>query len=435
MIDEDENKVLDILTNLNQSARPDISELSAEVERISSDLGLQAVYNLLMRAEVILGIRKPSLAIYDHSFHFIGGAQKYGLTLTSALQDLFDITILANKKVGYEDFESWYQLNLSKCDIKVIRLPYYEEKNIIHFDPAGISKEVENPFHLMSRESGNYDIFINNSMNEMVYPLSNISVLICHFPERRPKSYFYADQYNHVIYNSRYTAEWITKKWKFKPHFHIYPPVDMETPTSPTQKKKIILSVARYEVEGSKRQKEMIETFLKLNHIYPEIVKDWTFILAGGSNPDNRYLSQLKEIVGKIPEKNVELKVNISSQELKTLYQESTLFWHICGMAHDDPSEIEHFGMTIVEAMQNKMVPVVYDGGGPKEIVDHGINGFRAKTKAEFATYSIQLLKDKKLIQKLSESAFKKALTFSKKNFEERVETYFKDLLHTYTLK
>lgn len=432
MIARNEEKFLNIIKNLNQSPHTAISEFSEEINKISSEKGIQAAYNQILRAEVILNLRKPSLAIYDHSFHFIGGAQKYGLTLVSMLQNQFDITILSNKEIHFRDFLNWYQLDLSKCKIKVIKLPYFEEKKINHFDPASISKKVKNPFHLMSKESGNYDIFINNSMNEMVYPLSNISVLVCHFPERRAKNYFYSDQYTYTVYNSLYTADWIAKKWKFSPHQHIYPPVDMEAGTSPFQKKKNILSVARFEVEGSKRQQEMIETFLKLNQIYPEIVKGWKFILVGGSNPNNLYLSRLKDIVSKNPDINIELKINVSIQELKSLYLESTLFWHMCGLSHDDPSEIEHFGMTIVEAMQNKLVPVVYDGGGPKEIVDHGVNGFRAKTKAEFAECSIKLLKDQKLIQKLSESAQKKAMMYSRKKFEERVNIFFTKLLQIY---
>jgi len=429
---QDNERFLNIIKNLKLSSRNTISEFSEEINNISLEHGIQAAYNYLLRAEVILNIRKPLLAIYDHAFQFIGGAQKYGLTLTSVLQNQFDITIISNKEVSHRDFFSWYNLDLSKCKIKVIKLPYFEERNTPHLDPAFISKEVENPFHSISKESGNYDIFVNNSMNEMVYPLSNISVLVCHFPERRPKSYFYADQYTYVVYNSRYTAEWIKKKWKFSPHRHIYPPVDMETGNSKFLKKKNILSVARFEVEGTKRQQEMIEAFLNLNQKYPEIAKGWKFILVGGSNQKNPYLSKLKDTINKNPNKNIELKINIPNKELKSLYQESTLFWHLCGLTHDDPAEIEHFGMTIVEAMQNKMVPIVYDGGGPREIVDNGVNGFRVQSKAELIECSIRLIRDQKLIQKLSEDAQKKAQTFSRIKFEERVNSFFNKLLKTY---
>ena len=432
MSPQDDEEFLRPPKNLKLSSASAIPMISKEIDAISSKQGIQAAYNYLLRAEVALNLRKPSLAIYDHAFHFIGGAQKYGLTVASALQDQYDITLIANHEVSQADFLRWYNLDLSKCRIKVIKLPYFEGRNALHLDPALIPKEIKNPFHLISRESGNYDIFINNSMNEMVYPLSNISVLVCHFPERRPKTYFYADQYTRVICNSRYTAEWIEKKWKLSPHSHIYPPVDMETKGGELPKKKIILSVARFEVEGRKRQQEMIEAFLKINQKWPELVRGWKFILVGGSNPNNPYLARLEKIISRNPGQNIELKVNIPVQDLKRLYQEATLFWHLCGLKQEDPSEVEHFGMTTVEAMQNKMVPLVYDGGGLKEIVDHGVNGFRVRSTAELLKYSMKLFRDQHLIQKLSASAQKKAQAYTRAKFEERVKTFFDGLLKTY---
>jgi glycosyltransferase involved in cell wall biosynthesis len=417
---------------LKQSPHSALLELKEQIKKISSEQGIQAAYNCLLQAEVMLSIRKPTIAIYDHAFHFIGGAQKYGLSLISVLQNQFDISIIANKEVNQQDFLKWYNLDLSKCRIKVIKLPFFEEKKVEHLDPASISKDTGNPFHLISKESGNYDIFINNSMNEMVYPLSNISLLICHFPERRPKNFFYADYYTSVISNSRYTAEWIQKKWKFSPHQHIYPPVDMDVTEKNTVKKKIILSVARFEAEGTKRQQEMIEAFLRLKQAFPKITKEWKFVLAGGSSPDNPYLSKLRKILDQNPNCGIELKINASIQEIKSLYKESMLFWHLCGLTHDDPAEIEHFGMTIVEAMQNRLVPIVYDGGGPREIVDHGENGFRVRSKAECIDYSIRLFTDEKLIRRLGENAQKKSRAFSKEVFENKVRSLFSEIQNMY---
>jgi len=426
------NTLQSVVKYLKKSPHSALLELKEHIKKISSEQGIQAAYNSLLQAEVMLSIRKPTMAIYDHAFHFIGGAQKYGLSLCSVLQNQFDISIIANKEVSQQDFLKWYNLDLSKCRIKVIKLPFYEEKKVEHLDPACISKEIGNPFHLISKESGNYDIFVNNSMNEMVYPLSNISLLICHFPERRPKTFFYADYYTSVISNSRYTAEWIQKKWKFSPHQHIYPPVDMDVTEKNRVKKKIILSVARFETEGTKRQQEMIETFLKLKQIYPKITKDWKFVLAGGSNPNNPYLPKLRRILDQNPQCGIELKINASIQEIKSLYKESMLFWHLCGLIHDDPAEIEHFGMTIAEAMQNRLVPIVYDGGGPREIVDHGENGFRVRSKAECMDYSIRLFTDEKLIRRLGDNAHIKSRAFSKEIFENKVRSLFNEILKTY---
>jgi glycosyltransferase involved in cell wall biosynthesis len=411
-----------------------LNEFAAEAERISLEDGIQDGLNYLARAEVVLGLRRPRLAVYDHAFHLIGGAQKYGLTLTASLRDRFDITLIAHKDIRLEDFREWYDLDLSGCAVKVIKIPYYEQKGAAFLDPAMVTTKVPNPFHPVGLESGGYDIFINNSMNEMVYPLSNISVLICHFPERLPRSYFYADRYDYVVCNSRYTAVWIEKMWKFKPHQHIYPPVDLDSGGSAAPKRKLILSVARFEPEGTKRQGEMIEAFLRLDRLHPDIIKDWKFVLVGGSEPKNRYLDGLTRLVEDSPRKNVELKVNIPASELQALYREASIFWHLCGIFHDHPSEVEHFGMTTVEAMENRAVPVVYDGGGLKEIVDHGVNGFRVRTTGQLLEHTVRLIRDPGLITRLGEAAHAKAQNFSRAKFEERVRSFFDLLLREYTL-
>jgi glycosyltransferase involved in cell wall biosynthesis len=403
--------------------------LAEAIGEISRREGIQAAVNELMRREVVLGLRKPTLAVYDHAFHFIGGAQKYGLTMTSALKDMFDITILANRDVEPGKFREWYDLDLSSIPIKVIPLPFFDERKVVHLDPALVSRDVENPFHRVSRESGRYDVFINNSMNEMVFPLARVSVLICHFPERRPRSYFYADRYTRVVYNSRYTAEWIGKKWGFAPHRLLYPPVDMEAGGIDVPKKKIILSAARFEPEGFKRQREMIGAFLKLCRERPEAVGGWKFILAGGSQPGNPYLVGLKDMIAGEAGSRVELKVNVTAAELRSLYRGAALFWHMCGLNREDPGETEHFGMTVVEAMQNAVVPLVYNGGGLPEIVDHGVNGFLVGSTAELLEHTLALIRDPAKAGALGREAREKSRMFSRSNFEATARSIFGEVL------
>ena len=62
---------------------------AARLEAVARQSGPQAAYNLLLRGEVASGWRRPSVAIYDHSLHLIGGGQKYGCTMAKALQDDF----------------------------------------------------------------------------------------------------------------------------------------------------------------------------------------------------------------------------------------------------------------------------------------------------------------------------------------------------------
>jgi len=119
--------------------------------------------------------------------------------------------------------------------------------------------------------------------------------------------------------------------------------------------------------------------------------------------------------------------------ELKALYKDSTLFWHLCGLSHRDPSENEHFGMTIVEAMQHKVIPLVYDSGGPREIVDHGVNGFRVQSTAELIDFTIKLLRDPESIQILSSNAYMKSREFSIQKFEKKIRSFFRNMMAEYS--
>lgn len=423
-------ELLKIATANNDPAH--VSSLEEFLSNHEAGHGVQAAYNLLLRLEAALGKRKPSLAIYDHTFHIIGGGEKYGFTVAHALQDIFDVTILSNKPVSHKNILDWYHLDLSSCKIKIIEIPFFEDAGDGHLDPARVSRRMENPFHIVSKESGNYDFFINNGMNEMVCPLSNISAMIVHFPERRPVGYFYSHRYTYIIYNSEYTAGWIEKKWKFTPHKHIFPPVDMESPVEEKDKENIILSVARFESGGSKKQFEMIRTFLKLQRSAPEKAKDWKLILAGGSHGENPYLTRVREYLAERDVQNVELRVNISGDELKDLYKKAKIFWHLCGLDQSDPALVEHFGMTIAESMQNRIAPIVFDGGGQREIVEHGKSGFRVTTTAELIRYTLTLMEDGALRKEAGEQAFRRSKLFSRERFEERVKDFFQQLLEEY---
>jgi len=350
------------------------------------------------------------------------------------LQDIFDVTLILNRKITHQDILDWYHLDLSKCKIKIIDIPFFRQFDSIHLDPGRVTRRTGNPFHIISKESGNYDFFINNSMNEKVYPLANVSSIIVHFPERRPKDFFYADHYTHVIYNSNYTAHWIEKKWKFSPHKHIYPPVDMapDADEEKPAKENLILSVARFEEGGSKKQLEMVRTFIKLNRRFPRILNQWQLVLAGGSADENDYLKKIKEAIEKNDAKNIQLKINIPGDELKSLYKKSSLFWHLCGLDQTDPALVEHFGMTIVEAMQNRLVPIVFDGGGQREIVEHGTSGFRVSSSAQLLTFTLKLIREAKLREELSMHAFEKSKKFTREVFEKEVKDFFTAELEKY---
>jgi glycosyltransferase involved in cell wall biosynthesis len=410
-------------------------ELRKAFQRIADRRGSQFAFNLLQRLEVAFSVRRPTLAIYDHTLHLIGGAQKYGCTIAHALQDAFDVTIISNKPVRRDDLSGWYQLDLSRCRLQVIPLPFYEAQGLEHLDPAAItSRRMANPFHAVSRESGRYDFFINNSMVEMVYPLAGTSIYICHFPERRPDSYFYVDRYRHLVFNSLYTARWIRAKWQLQPGIHLYPPVDMDGPVDLSAKEDIILSAARFDPGGNKQQRRMLKLFRELLAARPRLLQGWKLVLAGGSPMDNPYLQQIRQDIAGLPPGLVELHVNISAGELRNLYRRARIFWHLCGLDREDPELVEHFGMTTVEAMQNGCVPVVFAGGGLVEIVEADASGMLFSSRAELARQTLQLIREPGRVRALAEAATRRGAVFSRSVFESRVRVIFRELLDAYRM-
>ena len=401
------------------------------VKDIARRRSVQSAWNALSFLEVSLRLRRPRVGIYDHAFHYIGGAQKYGLTIAETLQDDFEVTLLANKPVSLADFRAWYDLDLGRCRLKIIPLPFFEEqgRHPQVIDAGEVNTSGPNPFHIVGRESGRYDIFVNNGMLEMVYPISNTSVFICHFPEREKSRFFYVGRYTEIVHNSLYTARWIEKRWGLHPHRHIYPPVDMEPDVFPLKKENIILSASRFDIGGNKQQLEMIRMFQAMAESHPRETAGWRFVLAGGSPPANPYLEKIQDHLRRTPGAAVELKINIPASELKSVFGRAKIFWHSCGLGQTDPAKVEHFGMTVAEAMQNGCVPVAFRGGGLTETIEDGTSGFLFSSEKELAEKTLGLIANPAKLQEMSGRAHQRGKAFRREAFAAAVRDYFGGLL------
>ncbi|MCC3491976.1 MAG: glycosyltransferase [Microcoleus sp. PH2017_16_JOR_D_A] len=395
-------------------------------EKLAVIYSRMKVDRILPRLEVVRGDRKMSIAIYDHGLHFIGGGQKYVATIASLLQNEFDITFIANKPVAVSDLESWYGLNLSECKIKIIPLQFYEKRGMQCIDSSIIAEDMENPFDEIARESKNYDIFVNANQLEKVKPLSPISVFFCHFPNTFRNRHFAVDDYTFIIANSQFTVKWLEKRWNLQPTFMLYPPVEMAT--AKVSKEKIILAVGQFEAGGTKKQIELIQAFRSLLADYPDELQGWRLILAGSSVPKNPYLKTVQNLL-KQDSRAIELKVNGSLDEVKSLYAKSSIFWHGCGLGEVNPQRFEHFGMATVEAMQNCCAPIAFCGGGQPEIVEHGRSGFLFNTVEELCRYSHQLIVNPDLLAELQAGAQQRSQNFRLAPFEHKVKSFF-EIIH-----
>ncbi len=392
-------------------------------ERLPEFLGDVATHMFFSHLEVLLGLRKIRVGIYDHAGHFAGGGQRYVAEMASIMQERYDVGYIFNNSVELSEYKEWFDIDLSRCSKKIIKIPFFEERNRYTADEGMVLGERTNPFDIISLDTLNYDIFVNANMLGKLNPLSPVSIFVCHFPDQEKTRFFQVDKYDHLVINSDYTGDWVNRRWNLEPTAKLYPPVNMYNPLSnPADKEKLILSVARFEISGSKKQIEMIKTFSEMCRRYPDETRGWKLLLVGGSTPGNTYIDEVEEVLSGA-HGEIEYKINAAVSEIKDYYRRASIFWHACGLDEERPERVEHFGMTTVEAMQNYCVPIVIDGGGQKEIVEHGDSGFRFSTLNELMAFSLTVMGDRAQCCRMAERAYKRSHLFSHSVFKEHLET------------
>jgi glycosyltransferase involved in cell wall biosynthesis len=229
-----------------------------------------------------------------------------------------------------------------------------------------------------------------------------------------------------IFCNSKFTKKFIDNKLNVRSEI-LYPPVDLHV-VKGVKKENIILHVGRFDVNEQgvnyKKQDVMIEMFKKM---VDAGLKDWKFkLVLGVMEKDEDKLIQLEKMAeGYL----VEFIVNISNKELWEHYSKSKIYWHATGYGEDlerYPEKAEHFGITTVEAMGSGVVPVVFNAGGQREIVDDKINGYLCDSKEDFISKTTALIKDEELLKKVALEAVKRSGVFSGDRFCNEVKNIIK---------
>ena len=222
-----------------------------------------------------------------------------------------------------------------------------------------------------------------------------------------------------VVCNSNFTKTFIDREYGVKSTV-LYPPVSTGDFFS-GKKENIILYVGRFStLQQSKRQDVLIDCFKKLNP------KGWRLVLAGGSEVGGKdFVEDLKRDAKGL---RIDILENLPFSEMKELYSKAKIFWSAAGYGVDEetaPYKVEHFGMTLVEAMAAGCIPIATNKGGYKEVIKSSQNGFLWNEKEELIKITEGLIKDERRLTSLAEKAKKDAENFS----EERFEREFKELI------
>lgn len=355
------------------------------------------------------------IAIYSPYLDTFGGGERYILTIAETLSSEASVDLLLDThlySLGAEnlkkDLVDRFNLDLSK--VTILRAPL----------GAG-SDPIERFFYLKK-----YDVLFYLTDGSIFYPSSKKNILHIQtpLPGRIVKNLwnqFKLKAWNVIIYNSQFTKINSQQNWPIVSQV-IYPPVDTDK-IRPLKKRKYILSVGRFfGYLRDKKHQILIESF---KDIYKsEFLDNWSLHLVGSAgHGDKKYLAELMSLAKGAP---IKFYPNLSFNNLIKLYGESSIYWHAAGFKEIEPSKMEHFGISTVEAMAGGCVPVVINKGGQIEIVDNGKNGFLWDSLGDLKDFTSQLIKSQNLRSKLSKNAFLSSHKFSKMRFSNEVRELLK---------
>jgi len=346
------------------------------------------------------------IGIFDPYLDTLSGGEKYMLSMASCLSSQHEVFVFWDKNKEAEI----RQMAFKKLEIDLSNVKFY--KNIFSGDIS-----------LMSR-------FLESKKFDAVVYLSDGSIpfigtkLFIHFQfpiewvngksiKTRIKLFFVKI----IICNSYFTKSFIDRNLNVKSEV-LYPPVDLHV-IKKEKKENVILHVGRFDIDfhesNYKKQDIMIEVFKKM---VDGGLKNWEFkLVIGVKDKDKEKLNKLRKLSEGYP---IELMVNISNQELWKCYSRAKIYWHATGYGEDlqkYPEKAEHFGISTVEAMGAGCVPVVFNAGGQKEIIENNKSGYLCNSMEDFMSKTNALIKDENLLKKMSASSIKRSEMFTGNRF------------------
>ncbi|MDW8418619.1 MAG: glycosyltransferase [Chitinophagales bacterium] len=134
---------------------------------------------------------------------------------------------------------------------------------------------------------------------------------------------------------------------------------------------------------------------------------------------DGSQRNQLQDIINRHQLSNL-VNIHPFTPNVHTVYRNYHLYIHT---AHS-----ESFGLTILEAMAAGLPVICTDGGGNRDIVQHGINGFMVtdRTPSALADKILQLVRDPVCYMRFCEAARNTAKNFDFPNYINHLKSYYK---------
>jgi glycosyltransferase involved in cell wall biosynthesis len=264
-----------------------------------------------------------------------------------------------------------------------------------------------------SKRSVIFRLFITDSMGQATG--TDIASQLLESPESESE---FLKFYGTFVANSEYTRGW-TKRYLSLDSHVIYPPVST-SPLEHTVKKNKILNIGRFFAGDnlhSKNQLEMVELFKELPD---EILQNWELVLIGGtSRQHSTYATTVRRAARGFP---IRTYFNATRSIVNEELAQASLYWHFSGLRSDlsqNPEGAEHFGISIVEAMSAGAIPIVFNAGGPVEILSE-FKSLLFDSEDQAKTTTLQLINDPVKMNELSQRLRDSAKCYSVERYHDQ---------------
>lgn len=344
------------------------------------------------------------IAIISPYLNTLGGGERFILTIAEYLSRNRDVVIFWEDEKIKADSQKKLGIDLSNT--KIERMP-------------------QNSFLLIKKLTNFNQLFYMTDGSLFFSPCPDNFLIIqspVHIPKKSFTNRIKLARFRKIICYSEFIKNYI--KLQLKKKAIVIPPPVFVNKFVPHKKENLIISVGRFfPYLHSKKQEILVSAFREFYRKH----KDWQLVLIGSVDRGAEdYFEKIKKSAHGYP---IRIIKDADINELSDYYGRAKIYWHAAGYGEDlnkFPERAEHFGITTVEAMSAGCVPIVFEGGGQKEIVKAGKNGFLWTNINELVEKtSLVVIKDF-MFKALSLQSQKDSKIFSKNEFLKKIEKLVK---------
>lgn len=270
-----------------------------------------------------------------------------------------------------------------------------------------------------------YAIFINNTAGSSFRNPCPLGVYMVMFPFQAGGDW--VDSYHHLVCNSEYTAFYTRQRWGAHHMVSVLYPCAEEHPGHPREVRELeVVTVGRFNVSGhNKNQALLVDAFKRALPLLPG---GWRLTVVGRINPGEETRRYVDEMVAGCRGLPVHFEFNASEQTKAQILSRAALYWSGTGVGLGEPwdaARMEHFGISIVEAMAAGCIPLALDRGGPREIIRNAVDGFLYTDLEQLVTCTALLALHPPLRERMRRAASERAQTFNRRAFDASVARFF----------